>query len=196
VARPALIPFSCIIAHLSDTCPRESVLLWAKELRTWHPTLLFRSASSLLSAVAEPLVKGKEKANDLDKDALGVDSILECLGQWAQEKGGEQPLTVVVVGLTNASLPFLSTSIFGLYSFRLVKVRSSTPSFENPYSLHTNSPHRQWGPLQLHFRRRLRLMSQGSEFVSSIRPVYRGIRPNPQTNVPETSTKYVLGISC
>lgn len=41
--------------------------------------------------------KGKARADD----ALGLDSVLSLFGQWAQEKSGDEPLVVAVVGFTN-----------------------------------------------------------------------------------------------
>ena len=87
-----------------DTCPRESVSAWATHLRTQYPTALFRSATAFLppspaSSVQASKAKGKTKA--IADDALGVDSILECLGEWAKSKTGDEPLTVAVLGVTN-----------------------------------------------------------------------------------------------
>lgn len=94
-----------------DTCPREALESWAAHLRTQHPTLFFRSATSFLPAGPELVtmvngkVKGKEKAPV--NDGLGVDSVLACLSQWAREKKGTKSLTVAVVGPTNASSAIL-----------------------------------------------------------------------------------------
>jgi hypothetical protein len=66
-----------------------------------QPTLLFRASSAFLPSVAEPVVKSKGKAKPLANDAMGINSILAYLSQQAQEKGGDEPLAVVVVGLTN-----------------------------------------------------------------------------------------------
>jgi len=74
---------------------------WAKQLRSQHPTLLIRAASSFLPHIVEPAVKAKGKANEYLDDALGVDSVLECLGRWAQGKDEKDPLVVAVVGLVN-----------------------------------------------------------------------------------------------
>ncbi|KAJ7283380.1 hypothetical protein C8J57DRAFT_1709798 [Mycena rebaudengoi] len=86
-----------------DTCPRESVAAWTSYLREQHPTLPFRAASSFLPAGPELIIKekgkGKEKASSID--ALGADSVLACLGEWAEQKEGDKPLTVAVVGVTN-----------------------------------------------------------------------------------------------
>ena len=94
-----------------DACPREAVASWTAYLRSEYPALLFRSATAFLPAGPEQVnvkVKGKGKAKVTvpTDDAVGVDSVLECLGQWAQEKKNEVPLTVAVVGITNVSLTF------------------------------------------------------------------------------------------
>lgn len=94
-----------------DTCPRESVEAWVSHLRTQHPTLLFRSASAFLPAGPEPSVKvkGKGKAKIPNNDGLGVDSVLACLGEWAQSKEGDEPLSVGILGLTNVRIIPLSS---------------------------------------------------------------------------------------
>ncbi|KAF9468784.1 hypothetical protein BDZ94DRAFT_1303952 [Collybia nuda] len=92
------------ILNKIDACPRESVAAWASHLRTQHPTLIFRSASAFLPSNPEPStkVKGKGKAKMPTHDGLGVDSVLACLGGWAQSKEGDEMLSVSVMGLTNA----------------------------------------------------------------------------------------------
>lgn len=99
-----------LIKHAEDTCPRESVEAWASHLRMQHPTLLFRSASAFLPAGPEPSVKvkGKGKAKIPNNDGLGVDSVLACLGEWAQSKKGDEPLSVSILGLTNVRIVPLS----------------------------------------------------------------------------------------
>ncbi|KAI0047283.1 hypothetical protein FA95DRAFT_1559247 [Auriscalpium vulgare] len=84
-----------------DTCPREVVASWASQLRAFHPTVMFRSASPLLpstSPTPDPKGKKKQPVND----AWGAGPALEQLRQWAQEKSGDEPLDVAIVGLTNA----------------------------------------------------------------------------------------------
>jgi nuclear GTP-binding protein len=51
--------------------------------------------------------KAKAKAKERADDGLGVDSILTCLGQWAQEKKENESLVVAVVGLTNVGFSFV-----------------------------------------------------------------------------------------
>ncbi|KAG6849948.1 hypothetical protein H0H93_003320 [Arthromyces matolae] len=89
---------------IADTCPLESVTAWAGSLRAQHPTALFRSATAFLPSASEApsKIKGKGKGKAPVDDGIGVDSVLECLGQWAKIKKGDKPLTVAVVGVTNA----------------------------------------------------------------------------------------------
>lgn len=46
-------------------------------------------------------IKDKGKAKVMNDDALGVESILNCLSQWAKEREGEEALNVAVVGVSN-----------------------------------------------------------------------------------------------
>ncbi|KAM6495364.1 hypothetical protein JOM56_008070 [Amanita muscaria] len=94
-----------------DTCPRESLASWAAYLRTEYPTLLFRSAAAFLPSTHDQTKhKSKGKMRPRVDDGVGVEAVLELLGQWAQEKGGDKPLTVGVVGLTNVrKSSFLNT---------------------------------------------------------------------------------------
>ena len=62
--------------------------------------------------------KGKAKVTVPADDAVGVDSVLECLGQWAQEKKNEVPLTVAVVGITNVSLTLSLCNLAHRFIFR------------------------------------------------------------------------------
>ena len=85
-----------------DVCPREPTAAWAAHLRSERPTLLFRAASSFLPLpVAHDPTKGKGKRKEPSDDAWGLDAVSNLLGHWAQEKTGEGPLHVAVVGLTN-----------------------------------------------------------------------------------------------
>jgi len=74
------------------------------------PALMFRSATAFLPegpTMQDPLikkVKGKGKAKIPIDDALGAESVLSCLSQWAKEKKGEEALTVAVVGVANVRL--------------------------------------------------------------------------------------------
>ncbi|KAJ7162605.1 GTP-binding protein [Mycena crocata] len=92
-----------LVLNKIDTCPRESVAAWTSQLRAHHPTLPFRAASSFLPAGPELVIKekGKGKAKAPSDDALGVESVLERLGEWAEQKKGDKPLCVAVVGFTN-----------------------------------------------------------------------------------------------
>ncbi|KAF8632398.1 hypothetical protein AX17_004839 [Amanita inopinata Kibby_2008] len=94
-----------LVLNKIDTCPRESVATWAAHLRMQYPTLLFRSATTFLPSSVEQLTsKGKGKQGEKKSviNALGIDSVLECLGQWSKEKSDDRPLSVGVVGLTNS----------------------------------------------------------------------------------------------
>ncbi|KAJ7067927.1 hypothetical protein C8F01DRAFT_581849 [Mycena amicta] len=89
------------ILNKIDTCPRESASSWVTHLRASHPTVAFRSASCCLPEVPASNDKGKGKAKAQAGDALGADSVLELLGTWAEEKEGNEPLCVAVIGVTN-----------------------------------------------------------------------------------------------
>jgi len=69
-----------------------------------HPTLLFRASSGFLPSAAEPTIKSKGKSKAPANDAIGANSIFAYLSELAKEKGGDEPLTVTVVGLTNVRL--------------------------------------------------------------------------------------------
>ncbi|EAU82462.2 GTP-binding protein [Coprinopsis cinerea okayama7 len=96
-----------------DTCPRESVSGWLSHLRSQHEAAFpFRACSAFIpsnpaEAPSQPIPpKGKGKSTVPLSDALGVDSILACLGQWAQQKkdtksDSEAPYTIAVAGITN-----------------------------------------------------------------------------------------------
>jgi nuclear GTP-binding protein len=85
-----------------DVCPREPTAAWAAHLRSEHPTLLFRVASSFLPpAVTYEPTNGKGKRKEPSDDAWGLEAVSKLLGQWAQEKTGDGPLHAAVVGLTN-----------------------------------------------------------------------------------------------
>lgn len=50
-------------------------------------------------------IKDKGKAKVSNSDAIGAESVLNCLSQWAKEKEGEEALNVAVVGVANVRLP-------------------------------------------------------------------------------------------
>jgi nuclear GTP-binding protein len=107
--------FACLHrlqVSIVDACPREPTAAWAAHLRLEHPTLLYRAASSFLPPpAAHDPTKGKGKRIEPSDDAWGLDAISNLLGHWAQEKTGEGPLHVAVVGLANVrsySFPLLS----------------------------------------------------------------------------------------
>jgi nuclear GTP-binding protein len=78
---------------LIDGCPREPTAAWAAHLRTEHPTLLFRAASSFLPPVVrQDPTKGKGKEKEPSDDAWGLDAVYTLLGRWADEKAGDGPL--------------------------------------------------------------------------------------------------------
>ncbi|KAI0303086.1 GNL3L/Grn1 putative GTPase-domain-containing protein [Russula brevipes] len=92
-----------LVLNKIDTCPREPTAAWAGHLRSEHPTLLFRVASSFLpSASMHDPTKRKGKGKEPSDDAWGSDAVSELLGLWAQEKTGEDPLHVAIVGVTNS----------------------------------------------------------------------------------------------
>ena len=107
-------PLICIVDRsIVDACPREPTAAWAAHLRSEHPTLLSRAASSFLPPpVVHDPTKGKGKRKEPSDDAWGLDAVSNLLGHWAQEKTGEGPLHVAVVGLTNVrSYSFLFSSL-------------------------------------------------------------------------------------
>ncbi|KAK1222106.1 hypothetical protein PQX77_015030 [Marasmius sp. AFHP31] len=99
-----------------DNAPREAVKSWSSALRKQHPTLLFRAATAFLPKnprIPED-VKGKQKAPKKPvEDAVGVDAISKCLGDWAKEmkKGEGEVLNVAVVGVANAGKSSLINSL-------------------------------------------------------------------------------------
>ncbi|KAH0587093.1 hypothetical protein H2248_005911 [Termitomyces sp. 'cryptogamus'] len=113
-----------LLLNKIDICPLESVIAWATYLRTHHPTLLFRSASAFLPLGPEPSAKGKAKAPT--DDALGVDSVLEWLGHCATTKKGDGPLTVAIVGVTNAGKSSLINSLIRSSSLPVYSTESSS----------------------------------------------------------------------
>ncbi|KAJ7781657.1 GTP-binding protein [Mycena metata] len=104
-----------LVLNKIDTCPRESVASWATYLRAHHPTVPFRAASSFLPAGPELIIKekgkGKAKAKASSSNALGADGVLERLGEWAEQKEGDKPLSVAVVGFTNVGKSSLVNSL-------------------------------------------------------------------------------------
>lgn len=55
----------------------------------------------------DPLLKktnDKGKAKVSSDNALGAESLLNCLSQWAKEKEGDETLIVAVVGMANVRL--------------------------------------------------------------------------------------------
>lgn len=72
------------VLNKADMCPRESVAAWAAYLRASHPTLIFSASGDGPKAF---------------QNALGVNTALELLGEWAEQKN--EDLVVAVVGTTN-----------------------------------------------------------------------------------------------
>ncbi|KAI0002941.1 hypothetical protein BJV74DRAFT_561280 [Russula compacta] len=124
-----------LVLNKIDACPREPTAAWAAHLRSEHPTLLFRVASSFLPpAVTHDLTKGKGTSKERLDDAWGLDAVSELLGHWAQEKMGDGPLHVAVVGLTNSGK---SAFINSLARKATLDVYASSSSTNNP----TTTPH-------------------------------------------------------
>jgi hypothetical protein len=181
-----------------DTCPREAVASWATWLRSQHPTLLFRAASSFLPLVVEPIAKGKRKADECFDDALGVDSVLECLHLWAKEKGGESLLTVAVVGLTNVSLlppSIVLTKLFCLFP-RRVKALSSIHCFGNLHSPSIIPPLHRLGRRQRFIHKKSQSRRAARKLESLIRLAFPGTdrimttKILPMRTQPEPATFY------
>ena len=118
--------FLYYLRHLldtTDTVPLESITSWLTCLRTEHPTLPFRASSAFLP-VAEPAIKSKGNEKASVNDAIGASSILAYLSECAQEKEGDEPVTVAIVGLTNVSVLCYrcwSTKNLVAFFYRLVK---------------------------------------------------------------------------
>jgi nuclear GTP-binding protein len=94
-------------------------------LRTQHPTLPFRASSAFLP-VAEPAIKSRGKEKAPVNDAIGASSIFAYLSKCAQEKEGDEPVAVAIVGLTNVSiLSYRGCSTNNLTSLLLQAGKSS-----------------------------------------------------------------------
>ncbi|KAI3611042.1 hypothetical protein WG66_013792 [Moniliophthora roreri] len=102
-------PLSFRSSHLEEVAEKagkkvlfEAVEAWVRVLRKQHPTLLFRAATSFLpeNPRVPADVKGKAKAKKPVADALGVESIQQCLQDWVKAKKGDS-FTVAVVGVAN-----------------------------------------------------------------------------------------------
>ncbi|KAF8816517.1 P-loop containing nucleoside triphosphate hydrolase protein [Phlegmacium glaucopus] len=118
-----------LVLNKIDTCPREALTAWARHLRTQCPTLMFRSATAFLpqgAAMLDPLVKVKAKAKLPIDDALGAQSVLDCLSQWAKEKKGEEPLIVAVVGVANVGKSSLINSLLKRAALPIYTLASSS----------------------------------------------------------------------
>ncbi|TFY66015.1 hypothetical protein EVG20_g5076 [Dentipellis fragilis] len=115
-----------LVLNKIDTSPRESVAAWAGELRSSHPTIIFRSASSFLPSSTDASSKGKQKAPA--NDAWGIDSVTALLSKWADEKAGSDPLTVAVVGLTNSGKSSFVNSLLRKATFPIYNLASSSPN--------------------------------------------------------------------
>ncbi|KAA1466062.1 hypothetical protein DENSPDRAFT_830806 [Dentipellis sp. KUC8613] len=115
-----------LVLNKIDTSPRESVAAWAGELRSSHPTVLFRSASSFLPPPTDATSKGKQKAPA--NDAWGIDTVTTLLSKWADEKAGSDPLTVAVVGLTNSGKSSFVNSLLRKPTFPIYDPASSSPN--------------------------------------------------------------------
>jgi nuclear GTP-binding protein len=121
------------IGGMIDGCPREPTAAWAAHLRTEHPTLLFRAASSFLPH--DP-TKGKGKEKEPSGDAWGPDAVCALLGRWAREKAGDGPLHVAVVGLANVrpSPLFPAHHWLNIQHCSQARAHSSIPSYAKPHS--------------------------------------------------------------
>ncbi|KAH9843741.1 uncharacterized protein C8Q71DRAFT_12337 [Rhodofomes roseus] len=112
----------CVLNKV-DACPREAVQEWATSLRAQYPTALFRSASAFLPSLIEPAGKGKGK--ERADDAWGVDSAMQVLSKWAQEREGDGALVVAVVGVTNAGKSSFINSLLRQATLPTYKLTSS-----------------------------------------------------------------------
>ncbi|KZP15119.1 hypothetical protein FIBSPDRAFT_1048353 [Athelia psychrophila] len=116
-----------LILNKIDTVPRESVASWLAYLRTQHPTLPFRASTACLPLSPEALANAsKPRAKPSATDAPTADSILAQLSAWAQEKTGDEPLAVAVVGLTNAGKSAFINSLLGEVALPVYQLSSSS----------------------------------------------------------------------
>ncbi|KAI0334913.1 P-loop containing nucleoside triphosphate hydrolase protein [Cubamyces sp. BRFM 1775] len=117
-----------LVLNKVDACPKEAVEAWATTLRKEHPTVLFRSASACLPAPAESVKgKGKERVDD----AWGLEAVLALFKQWVSEKKDDKPLTIAVVGVTNAGKSSFVNSLLRkavLQTYRLTSTPSDSPT--------------------------------------------------------------------
>ncbi|KAF7971036.1 hypothetical protein HWV62_22155 [Athelia sp. TMB] len=114
------------LTYDSDTISRESAASWLAYLRTQHPTLPFRASSAFLPLTPEALASSKPKAKASTTDAPSAGSILDQFASWAQEKAGEEPLTVAIVGLTNAGKSAFINSLLGQAALPIYALSSSS----------------------------------------------------------------------
>ena len=120
-----------------DACPREAVEAWAATLRQEHPTVLFRSSSACLPvSVADVWSKGKGRERERADDAWGLDSLTTLLQQWATEKKGNGPLTLVVVGITNVGKTSFVNSLLRKAALQTYKLASSTSDLSPTTTTH------------------------------------------------------------
>ena len=97
--------WSTLLKCDADACPKEAVEAWATTLRRDHPTVLFRSASACLPVPSADVGKGKGKERERADDAWGLDAASALFRSLAEQKQGDEPLTIAVVGVTNVSFP-------------------------------------------------------------------------------------------
>ncbi|KAI0092525.1 P-loop containing nucleoside triphosphate hydrolase protein [Irpex rosettiformis] len=118
-----------LILNKIDAISRESLSSWSTHLRTRYPTLLFRSASAFLptfDGVSSVQSKGKGKVRT--DDALGLESILSILGQYASSRpsDSDKPLTIAIVGYTNVGKSSLVNSFLRSAALPIYQLNSST----------------------------------------------------------------------
>ncbi|KAI1793027.1 P-loop containing nucleoside triphosphate hydrolase protein [Ganoderma leucocontextum] len=126
-----------LVLNKIDACPREAVEAWAATLRQEHPTVLFRSSTACLPvSPADTWSKGKGKERERADDAWGLDSLTALLQQWATEKKGDEPLTLAVVGVTNAGKTSFVNSLLRKAALQTYKLASSTNDFSPTTTTH------------------------------------------------------------
>lgn len=121
-----------IVLNKIDTVPRETVASWANQLRTEHPTFLFRSASAFLPADSSASAAAKGKAKAPVDDGMGTDALLEFLGKLASGRDGQEPLVVAVVGLANAGKSALLNTLAKQAAFPIYKLPSMSATLQGP----------------------------------------------------------------
>ncbi|KAI0723530.1 hypothetical protein C8Q76DRAFT_723215 [Earliella scabrosa] len=120
-----------LVLNKVDACPEEAIEAWATTLRRDHPTVLFRSASACLPVLSADSGKGKGKERERADDAWGLDAASALFRSLAEQKQGDEPLAVAVVGVTNVGKTSFVNSLLrkaALQTYRLTSTPSDAPT--------------------------------------------------------------------